>query len=244
MKILLKYVLLIGLFCFMSFSSLTASSLFLMNPSDTIHTIEGSPDEFEIVFVHKIKNSAIETKNVKIRVDVLELTPGHKYSFCDYVQCQSFMTESFETDYSFPMTSQQESDNLFYLALKPDGIEGETKLKVMFFIDGDYSDEVHYTMTFKIGTTGLEDDIFGFDLSEPLPNPANEFASVDYHLLNQTQSSLEIVNSMGDLVQIHQLSNYSDNLLINTSSLPQGIYYCSLIVEGQRISTRRLVVLH
>ena len=74
-------------------------------------------------------------------------------------------------------------------------------------------------------------------LSNTYPNPASNFVNFDCEMQN---ASVAIYNMMGQEV-IRQDVNDS-HVSINISDLTDGIYFYSVIVNGEAVKTSKLVV--
>ena len=76
------------------------------------------------------------------------------------------------------------------------------------------------------------------------PNPANEMLQVNFDLNNHTRSSVVVYNSLGQKVHFENLQSNIGSIKINTESLPEGIYFCSISEGGKLKKTQRLMILH
>ncbi len=85
----------------------------------------------------------------------------------------------------------------------------------------------------------------GFILEQNSPNPAIEFTSINLSIEFNANCSIEIFNTKGQMVsQVidKDLLAGDYNLMLNTSSLDAGIYYYSLKINDQILSTKKMVV--
>ena len=82
-------------------------------------------------------------------------------------------------------------------------------------------------------------------LENPVPNPSNNSTNISYRSINSENVSFEITNLLGEkLIQENLVSNIGlNNISVNTSIFPNGIYLYS-ISNGQVRSTKRLIVHH
>ena len=76
------------------------------------------------------------------------------------------------------------------------------------------------------------------------PNPANESVVVNFALNNSTTATVELSNTLGQVVAT-QVANNSANgsVTFNTAKLSAGVYFYTVIANGER-STGRVVVAH
>lgn len=82
-------------------------------------------------------------------------------------------------------------------------------------------------------------------VSNIYPNPANDFAYIDYTVNgNFTSANVSFFNLLGKQLAEYPLNKNSDKLRINTSSWESGIYMYQLIIDGKKIATKKLLVRH
>lgn len=82
-------------------------------------------------------------------------------------------------------------------------------------------------------------------VSNIYPNPANDYAYLDYAVNgNFNSANVSFFNLLGKQVAEYPLAKYSEKLKINTSSWESGIYMYQLIIDGKKIATKKLLVRH
>ena len=82
-------------------------------------------------------------------------------------------------------------------------------------------------------------------ISNIYPNPANEFAVLDYHLRNSSKVvKVTFFNILGASVGEFKLDSFDNSLRIRTESWDNGIYFYQLILEGKKVATKKLLVRH
>lgn len=96
--------------------------------------------------------------------------------------------------------------------------------------------------------SSLNQKITGVTTLEVLPNPANTFATIQFVISeNNIPVSIILLSEDGRLVKSLIVNKYHDegshSLQVDLSSLPNGIYYCTLSTKEQRIS-KQLIVTH
>ena len=108
--------------------------------------------------------------------------------------------------------------------------------------DGFYFDDFEINVVY--GANGIEElTKNGLYVSQNIPNPANETTSINYVLpKTKGNSYLNIMNSMGQIIDKISLSNTSQNVQISTSQLSQGIYYYNIENNDQRSLTKKMIV--
>lgn len=88
----------------------------------------------------------------------------------------------------------------------------------------------------------VDDEI---SVSNIYPNPAHEFASLDYTLRNsRKEARVSFYNILGGTVGDYQLDSFGNNLRIRTGEWDNGIYFYQLMVDGKKVATKKLLVRH
>ena len=78
---------------------------------------------------------------------------------------------------------------------------------------------------------------------EVFPNPATERVNFKYKLpLGQTQGKLTIYNSSGILIRGFDLMAMQGQIVYNTSTLPNGVYFYTVMTEGKKETGKFVVV--
>ncbi|MEP7265798.1 MAG: LamG-like jellyroll fold domain-containing protein [Bacteroidota bacterium] len=89
----------------------------------------------------------------------------------------------------------------------------------------------------NIFTTGLHEEFSDNELSI-FPNPANDQVSIRYNLQNK-KTSLQIFNSLGELVSSRELINPA--ITINVNDFPEGLYVIRIVDDGNWV-TRKMIL--
>ncbi len=80
---------------------------------------------------------------------------------------------------------------------------------------------------------------------ELMPNPAKETLTIGN--LNAIQSSyknVQIHNSMGKLVRNITIETYQNEWNINVKDIPNGLYFVSIVAEGNVVGSEKLLIQH
>lgn len=78
------------------------------------------------------------------------------------------------------------------------------------------------------------------------PNPANNIATVEVALTESAVVMVEVMDLTGKLVASNSFGNLSagsNRLNLNVSDLSEGTYFCTIVINGERI-TKKMVVTH
>ncbi len=93
-----------------------------------------------------------------------------------------------------------------------------------------------------LGVAATEEN--GFSLSQNVPNPANGTTTFNYSLTYNSNVSFNVYDVMGNIVYSQNEANQSagaHRFEMNTSSLSNGMYFYTIVVNGQK-ETRKMIV--
>ncbi len=82
-------------------------------------------------------------------------------------------------------------------------------------------------------------------LFDVYPNPAKSTATISYYLKNHSNASLLIIDKTGRTVYSNDLNDASkgmNELNINISELAEGVYFYTLIIDGNAFKTKKLAI--
>ena len=90
----------------------------------------------------------------------------------------------------------------------------------------------------RLAGESSEDEIQSNFIITSYPNPVSEMLNVDFDLV-PNNASVEVYNTIGELVLTQSLNDYSNT--INTSKLSNGLYHVKIIGDNQLLSSRKIV---
>ncbi len=76
------------------------------------------------------------------------------------------------------------------------------------------------------------------------PNPAREYFRINYSMPVNEKAILEIYDAIGNKIKQHALYGHSKSLLVHTEDLKEGIYFYKTILDGDHISSGRILIIH
>ncbi|MFC6191133.1 T9SS type A sorting domain-containing protein [Dyadobacter subterraneus] len=82
-------------------------------------------------------------------------------------------------------------------------------------------------------------------VSNIYPNPASEYAEVDYTISSDLRDAKLIVyNVLGSQMAEYPLVKNDNKLRINTREMSTGLYFYQLALEGKKVATKKMLVRH
>jgi len=76
------------------------------------------------------------------------------------------------------------------------------------------------------------------------PNPANDYLFIDYDVLFVKEAKLKIYNSIGAVIFSKTLEEKQDKLKVPVSEYQNGLYFCSLQIDGKLLNTKKILINH
>ena len=76
------------------------------------------------------------------------------------------------------------------------------------------------------------------------PNPASHYLFIEYDIIFVKEAKLQIYNSIGAVVYTKSLEEKQDNFKISVSDYKNGLYFCSLQIDGKPLNTRKILINH
>lgn len=93
-----------------------------------------------------------------------------------------------------------------------------------------------------------EENLYASDkivVSNIYPNPASEFAELDYSIHGDVKDAkLIFYNVLGSKMSEHALSKSNGKLRVDTTVMPTGLYFYQLSLEGKKVATKKMLVRH
>ena len=106
----------------------------------------------------------------------------------------------------------------------------------------------------NVGLSDLEENISQIDTStinfyelqtiKLYPNPASDHLFIDYEIIYVKEAELMIYNSIGAIIYTKELEDKHDKIKISVSDYKNGLYFCSLQIDGELLNTRKIIVNH
>lgn len=175
-----------------------------------------------------------------------DLANDHRTNFCWSTTCFS---HDFSNSSLLNVAVELKNngvDSTFKMTLEPRNTGGTTTVTMRFYNANDVNDYIDHTIVYVEDPTASiseEDLARGFDLSNPYPNPASDFAWIDYTLpSNVTTASLRITDMQGRAIGQQAINTFEDRAQIQTSDLASGVYFVNLMAEDRIIATSKLRV--
>ena len=228
-----------------SFSSVIGQTLVVSDLDDLVY---GEPSAAFIQAQAVITNSGSTPMNVMVRFEEVSAGPVNCGHYFCWAICYSegAVTDGFVTPSQHALTIDAgASTNNFYSDYVPNGTVGLATYRYTFYDQSNPSDETSIDITFDTQNVGIEDVLASSNsgISESYPNPANSNVKMNYSLEpGWNNANLTIYSMLGSQVENVNLNENQGTLNVDVSSLPAGLYFYTLMVDGNAINTKKMLI--
>ena len=209
------------------------------------YEVIGNVDDMqELKFAMNVINNGTDAVSVTCERTIVSITDGAGNNFC-FGNC--FPDDASFTEVTIDPISGIDPNMPYYpyefsahfkpydpmtWEMMPEGAE----LTVQYTFTERGGEPMTFEFYFRYDTSSVDENVSKL-FSNAYPNPASNFVNFDCEMQNAT---IAIYNMMGQEV-IRQDVNDS-HVSINISDLTDGIYFYSVIVNGEAVKTSKLVV--
>ena len=224
----------------------SAQSLQVSGPNgvlapDAVVTVTASTTSTEIIAHLKVANIGNDTLMVLCKKEEVSLVPGSVNMFC-WTQCYGPGTYVSPEPLRF---DPGHVDSLsFYGEYYHNGNSGTSRIGYVFFSQANPNDSIRVFIDYVTQSAGIA-DLFtsgSYRISSPYPNPAAQQSRMDYILPAGRTATLSVHNLLGKVMMKEILTNEQGSLAIDVLQWPEGLYFCTLHINGEMITSQKLVV--
>ena len=222
--------------------SMNAQDLYLSWEGETLGetiTVWGSPDTTEIVLKALVYNNTNERMRIKVRRSYIVTVDSTGDYICWGACYPDFVNET-DTVGVPPGLSVDE----FSAHYKPQSQIGTAVIEYLFFNDDNEDQNVKIIVKYWASPEGIaEDAMIGGSISDIYPNPATNVVNIDYKFTPEVDfAEVRIVNLLGAVVKEIIVERDNNKLTMDISDLEGGIYFYSVLINGDIYKTKKLIV--
>ena len=247
MKKILLSVFLLSLVAFYSYSQ----TILLSNHNGSIApnaiiVQAGSPDSTELITYLNVQNTSGSSINVFCKKVELSMLDSCEMTMCWAGNCYPASTNT--SPYAQAISPGQvitEFVGHYTQTAFHHFTPGESVIRWVFYDRALPDDSASVTIKYTSYPLGIEEmNTRAAMLSNVYPNPAANTASCSYSLPAGSQGTIVLRDVLGTSVQTMPLQVTAGKVALNASALSDGIYFCSLMVDGKISQTKKLIVKH
>jgi hypothetical protein len=182
-----------------------------------------------------VKNISSNTLNVLCEKVIIDTTLGTDNNFCWGANCYG-VTTYISTDYNELLPG--EGDNVDFAGYYDAYCDpASAVIEYCFYPESDPTDRACITITYNESSTSIS-QLKSVIVSDFYPNPASEMV---YFTFNGNAATLKLIDILGNNVKEILLSQEGIQKL-DLSDMNKGIYFGNLIVNGEVVSIKKLIV--
>ena len=134
----------------------------------------------------------------------------------------------------------------FHVALDGGLVSGVSSLKYIAYNKLNPGQSLEVDLNFAVSEKPEKVNIYAsrhVTLYDVYPNPAIDHANVAYKLENeQVKVKIQVHNILGNIVGEYELPSLENLVRIKTDDLSAGIYFYTLYIDNEGVTTRKLIV--
>lgn len=223
------------------------------NISGTEVVLTGIDTDYELDTYIKVMNTSGASKNIKIKRYEVTVVPTSINYFC-WTVCYPPMNAGVKPVFPLPSdgayadfvtaSASSYAPNQLIAYHKPNGTTGTSTYRFVAFDGNNVNDSVYIDVTFNISSSvGVNDVDASPALFNIWPNPANSNAIIRYQFNSIAQEQQLIVTDMiGARKKSISLNGQEGTVNLNAEDLATGIYFVTIVRNGEAVSTKRLVI--
>jgi hypothetical protein len=216
---------------------LSGQAFEITRPQETYKGIIGEIIKAPLQF----KNTTDKPVTLIIRKQTAEIGGTQKNYFCLDNHCLDSKVE----DYLIRIEPGQ-TFNLLHIALEAGLAPGNSVVKYTATNKANPSEIVEFDLHFAVEEKAEKENIYNsrhIILHNVYPNPVDEFAYVDYKVLDdQIKAKIVLHNILGTPIGDYSLPPLETKVKIKAESLNAGIYFYTLYLDNEGVITRKLIV--
>ncbi len=213
-----------------------------INPGTSV----SGPNNITFAPYAQVKNNSANFITVKVKRTINSLAPSHVSNFCFGGVCytSNVSVSTFSVDIN-PNSMADSTNGTLRADLNPAGVDGVSEVTYCAYNVDNESDSVCITFHYNAGPIGINELLGGNKfLSNAFPNPADHSSVVAYNLSYVRNAQIVISNMLGSALSKIQLFEKAGSVELPIGSLPEGVYYYTLMNDGKPVVSKRLMISH
>ena len=202
--------------------------------------IECTNDEYgygEYIQHMQIRNLTSNDMNVIIEKEVIEDLEGTINSFC-WGMCYGPDTYVSPTAVTVVANSLN-TDDLSFHNIFDENVFGYVVVRYYAYDEHNPSERISIIVKFHKSGEGVNESS-PMEMSQAYPNPASSVVNFDYS--SEGNLTAVVYNIVGQEVLRQDLNVNNGQMSLSVADLNDGIYFCTMMVNGRACSTQKFVV--
>ena len=205
-------------------------------------TIECTNDEYgygEYIQHMQIRNLTSDPMKILVEKEVIQNLEGVMNFFC-WGMC--FSSDVIVSPNAVEVQANSlNTDELSFHALYSDPeVFGDVVVKYYAYEERNPSERISIIVRFRKSGESV-DETASVYFGQPYPNPANTTVNFNYDLSGSNATAV-VYNLVGQEVMRQEINTFDEKMSLSVSDLNDGIYFCSVMRNGQTLATVKFVV--
>ena len=202
-----------------------------------IRELEASVKPF--TFYMKVKNVNSGSLSVWCKKAYVHILPQSTNLFC-WESCYNPLVM---VSLKPIVIKSQEILNHFDALYNSAGYSGDSRIRYVWFDGAKPTDSVGVEVVYRSRPMGLEESTMGSNEMVASPNPANTFVKLSFQP-SSSPCKLVLHDLLGSKLLEKNIEGFNQEVTLNTSTFPDGIYFCMLESEGQVRVVKKIMIRH
>ena len=207
---------------------------------ETQHSFSGNISQ-TIRIPIKIRNTGDKSQVFVVRLAEEDLRATQKGYFCLDGDC----LESGTTEITRRIEAGGQLQNLTF-TLETGIVPGQNELRFEVYIKGIGGTRSEMPVSINIDEKEAKNIVFrskDIIVHDLYPNPVSSMAFIDYELINEEKKAKIVIhNILGSAVGEQELPHSETRAKISADDLSPGIYFYTVYLENEGVTTRKLIV--
>lgn len=203
-----------------------------------VYCLDFNPDFGEYIQDMQLRNISGQDLNVVVEREILTLSEGSLAYFC-WGMC--FSPDVSVSPNPVPMAAGELSgDGALAFHFMPNSSSDRAIVKYYAYDERNSDERVSIVIAYNT-SENVEDNTLSMKMGLGYPNPANLTVSFDYNLSGSNATAV-VYNLVGQEVMRQEINTFDGKMNLSVAELNDGIYFCSVMRNGQTLATIKFVV--
>ena len=204
--------------------------------------VECTNDEYgvgEYIQHMQLKNLASDSVHVIVEKEIIEDLEGTMNFFC-WGSC--FSPNIFVSPHPVTIEANSVTSDgaLSFHVMFDDGIFGKVQMRYLAYSEENPDEIISIMVVFNKSGENVAEHSHTMTMGKAYPNPASSLVHFDYSF--DGNLSAVVYNLLGQEVLHQDLNANSGQMTLSVADLQEGIYFCTMMVNGRACATEKFVV--
>ncbi|MFN0031040.1 MAG: T9SS type A sorting domain-containing protein [Flavobacteriales bacterium] len=204
-------------------------------------------DDEEIEIGWLVINPSMNTVNVKLKTEVVDLVAGSEYQYCWGLLCSNWLDGAGNLPEVVSIGPDATSDT-HHVKFRHYGFSGCSIIRLIWYEENNESNMVAYEIAIGVDSKDCAVNVTEIttakaDITSISPNPVVKVSTIGYDFNTVPEDGkIQIHNMVGELMKEIEITKKTGVVTIEAADFESGIYFCSIQCEGRVFETKRMVV--